>query len=240
MKPRSERAMKRITRSRLSTFQSRILRWFDSHGRMLPWRRPRQTVYRMIVSEVLLQRTRAEAVGELYSTFFGLYPSWASLARARRSDLVSILRPLGLWRRRVDVLIKLAKSIRKRNGRLPSSRREIEDLPGIGQYIANAIELIGFGTPRPLLDVNMARVLERYFGPRVLADIRYDPYLLDLAQRIVESDKSLSLNWAVLDLGAMVCTSRSPKCPNCPLHRGCKYAKSISAQSVVSILPPEE
>jgi A/G-specific adenine glycosylase len=124
--------------------------------------------------------------------------------------------------------MKLAQALQKRHGRLPSTRRDIEELPGVGQYIANAIELIAFGTPRPLLDVNMARVLERYFGPRNLADIRYDPYLLDLAQGVVECDESLSLNWAVLDLGAMICTLRSPACPACPLRRGCKYARGIS------------
>lgn len=228
MKDELKQLSGQVSRDRLLTFQSRILRWFGQHGRQLPWRRPGQSVYKMIVAEVLLQRTRAEAVAKVYSRFFGMYPSWASLSRAKRADLVSILRPLGLWRRRVDVMIALANSLKERHGRLPSDRQEIEDLAGVGQYIANAIELIGTGTPRPLLDVNMARVLERYFGPRVLADIRYDPYLLNLAQRLVECDEPLSLNWAILDLGAMICHSRSPECRGCPLRHGCNYARGIS------------
>lgn len=182
----------------------------------------------MVVAEILLQRTRAEAVARIYPRFFSAFPSWASLSRAQKASLVPILRPLGLWRRRADVIVELAKSLKSRRGRLPLNRQEIELLPGVGQYIANAIELIGSGTPRPLLDVNMARVLERYFGPRVLADIRYDPYLLKLAQRAVECDKPLTVNWAVLDLGAIICHARLPECPVCPLQRGCNYARGIS------------
>ncbi len=219
---------KRAYRNRLRVFRSRVLRWFDLQGRQLPWRQPDQSAYRMIVCELLLQRTRAESVAKIYSTFFDAYPSWVSLSHAQRSELVPILRPLGLWRRRVEVIMELAQALQKRHGMLPPTRRDIEELPGVGQYIANAIELIGFGTPRPLLDVNMARVLERYFGPRNLADIRYDPYLQDLAQGVVECEESLSLNWAVLDLGAMVCTTRSPQCPVCPLRLGCKCARGIS------------
>ena len=120
---------------------------------------------------------------------------------------------------------KLAQALKHSNGRLPKTRAEAEALPMIGQYIANAFELFVLKKPAPLLDVNMARVLERYFGPRKLADIRYDPYLQDLAQRVVEHHASIQLNWAVLDLGALVCKARSPNCVNCPLLAGCHYTK---------------
>ena len=111
---------------------------------------------------------------------------------------------------------------------VPSTRYQIEELPGVGQYIANAIELIRFGIARPLLDVNMARVLERYFGPRELADIRFDPYLTSLAQAVVDCETPLLLSWAILDLGATVCTSRAPRCASCLLASECNYAKGIS------------
>jgi A/G-specific adenine glycosylase len=228
MVSRSGRPSRRITSGRLSSFRKKILDWYCVHGRILPWRRCGQPVYRLVISELLLQRTRAESVAEFYPDFFRSYPTWASLAQAQRSELILKVRPLGLWRRRAEGLLGLAESIKKRRGRLPPIRSEIESLPGVGQYIANAIELIAFGRPRPLLDVNMARVLERYFGPRRLSDIRYDPYLLRLAQDAIECDESLQLNWAVLDLAAMICTSRSPNCPMCPLQQGCKCAKGIS------------
>jgi A/G-specific adenine glycosylase len=111
----------------------------------------------------------------------------------------------------------------RRNGRFPTKREEIESLPGIGQYIANAIEVFCSNKRRPLLDVNMARVLERYFGPRKLADIRYDPYLQKLAHDVLPRKKIKEFNWAILDFGALVCKARNPACNNCSLAKKCKF-----------------
>lgn len=216
------------TLDRLRTFRRNLLRWFLANGRSFPWRRKGQSKYQLVVSEVLLQRTRAEAVAAIYRRFFAAYPSWRRLAEARADNLQECLRPLGLWRRRATGLVALARAVRRNRGRLPTDRHEIERLPGVGQYIANAVELICYKSPAPLLDVNMSRVLERYFGPRMMADIRYDPYLQRLAWRVVNCPESTSLNWAILDLAAEVCLSRAPKCQNCPLKVGCNYAGGIS------------
>lgn len=216
------------TRARLRTFRRSLLRWFPANGRSFPWRREGQSNYRLVVVEVLLQRTRAEAVATVYPRFFSAYPSWRRLAGARVEDLQEFLRPLGLWRRRATSLIALAQTIRENGGRLPTDRRDIDGLPGVGQYIANAVELICAKSPAPLLDVNMSRVLERYFGPRKMADIRYDPYLQRLAWRVIDCSESISLNWAILDLAAVTCTARGPKCQNCPLRAECNYARGIS------------
>lgn len=216
------------TLTRLRTFRRNLLLWFQTKGRSFPWRREGQSKYRLVVSEVLLQRTRAGTVAGIYAKFFAAYPSWRRLAEAEADSLKECLRPLGLWRRRAIGLVALAKAVRRNRGRLPSDRSEIERLPGVGQYIANAIELVCSNTPAPLLDVNMARVLERYFGPRTMADIRYDPYLQRLAWRVVNCPESSSLNWAILDLAAEVCLPRAPKCCSCPLKAGCKYARGIS------------
>ena len=95
----------------------------------------------------------------------------------------------------------------------------------MGQYVARAILLFCHGQPEPLLDTNMARVLERYFGPRQLADIRHDPYLQELSRRVVAAGDPVVINWAILDLGAMVCKPRTPECNACPLKRGCQFRK---------------
>tara|TARA_R110002124_G_scaffold215380_2_gene381328 strand:- start:12945 stop:13511 length:567 start_codon:yes stop_codon:yes gene_type:complete len=180
------------------------------------------------VSEVLLQRTRAETVAAIYPKFFATFSSWSQLANATMDDLQDSLRPLGLWRRRANGLLELARVMHQKSGRLPDDRSGIEDLPGVGQYIANAVELISSRSPAPLLDVNMSRVLERYFGPRKMADIRYDPYLQRLAWRVTNIEESISLNWAILDLAAKICSARRPKCKECPLKTGCNYARGIS------------
>jgi A/G-specific adenine glycosylase len=114
----------------------------------------------------------------------------------------------------------------KTNGRFPEERRDIEALPGIGQYIANAVLLFCHDMPQPLLDVNMARVLERVFGPRQLADIRYDPYLQKLSEKVIKCETADELNWAILDLAATICLPRRPRCNDCPLVSMCMDAAS--------------
>ena len=112
----------------------------------------------------------------------------------------------------------------KNNDRFPKTRGSIESLPGVGQYIANAIFLLCHGEPQPLLDGSMARVLERVFGPRKLADIRYDPYLQKLSLRIVQCKMPREINWAILDIAYSVCTSKNPLCKECPASKICEYA----------------
>jgi len=161
--------------------------------------------------------------------------SWQALAAASESELATVLQPLGLWRRRAQVLRPLSAALARANGRFPSERASIEALPGVGQYIANSILLFCHGSSQPLLDTNMARVLERYFGKRRLADIRYDPYLQELASRVVEHEDSASVNWAILDLAALVCRPR-PRCSECPLSRDCIWRRGQRPDQVETYL----
>ncbi len=209
-------------------FQVRLLGWFTRCARKYPWRRRRASRYHKVVAEVLLQRTRADVVARFLPTFLERFPSWERLSSAGEEELGEFLRPLGLWRRRAASLKKLADEMALRQGRFPQSRVEIESLPGVGQYIANAVMLFCHGASEPLLDVNMARVLERYFGPRTLADIRYDPYLQHLSRRVLLDADALSINWAILDLAALICTSRKPRCDECPLSPDCLYRRTAT------------
>lgn len=211
------------------TFRRAILQWARRRGlRNLPWRQDDATAYQRIIAEVLLQRTRAETVAGFFRRFVRRFPSWRALAQAKETELKQFLRPIGLWRRRSLSLGRLAKQMASRQGQFPKTRSEIEALPGVGQYIANAILTICHRERRPLLDVNMARVLERYFGPRRLADIRYDAYLQRLATEVVDYHDALLVNWAVLDFAALVCTARAPHCSCCPLVDECRFAKEHS------------
>ncbi len=207
-----------------SSFRRNLLAWYGRSGRHFPWRNPSATNYVKIISEVLLQRTRAETVATFLPGFLRQYPSWHLLSLAPKQELELQLKPLGLHTRRAAAVSALAAELRGRNGRFPSEREAIEALPGVGQYIANAVELFVHQRPRPLLDVNMARVLERHFGPRKLADIRYDPYLQDLASRVVDCSTADRLNWAILDLAATVCALKTPSCCRCPVACGCRHA----------------
>jgi A/G-specific adenine glycosylase len=216
---------KQPTASELQWFRRRVLRWSAVHGRTFRWRNPSASTYERIVSEVLLQRTRAETVDTFFSAFMRAFPSWRALSAAEVTDLERFLRPLGLWRRRAASLKKLASAMATRRGKFPRDRHALESLPNVGQYIANAIELLCHASPRPLIDVNMARILERFFGRRLLADIRYDPYLQELAARVVNGKSPAFINWAILDLSAKVCRPK-PHCTCCPLQQRCIFARA--------------
>lgn len=211
--------------ARVRGFRDRLLVWFASNGREFEWRRATASLYVRVVTEVLLQQTTAKAVSSLLPAFLRAFPGWHALASADMGELQQVLKPLGLWRRRSEALKNLARSVAGLNETWPSTRRELEQLPAVGQYVASAVLIFAHGQPEPLLDVNMARVLERYFGPRVLADIRDDPFLQALARRIVRHEQPEIVNWAILDLGALVCTALSPRCGHCPLRRTCRHAK---------------
>lgn len=209
---------------RVEAFQRSILSWYRRYGRTFPWRARSATPYTLIVSEILLQRTRAEVVAKFFPRFVERFPGWKHLATATDEQLRVFLAPIGLWRRRAASLRALGGEMRVRRGRFPGHRNEIEELPGIGQYIASAILLFCRGEREPLLDVNMARVLERCFSPRKLVDIRYDPWLQMLARRVVDHKQATEINWAVLDLAAAHCSTRQPDCIACPLRKFCRYA----------------
>ncbi|MEC7641245.1 MAG: hypothetical protein VYC17_03730 [Nitrospinota bacterium] len=203
----------------------RLETWFQLQGRSFPWRTKSATNYQKIVCEILLQRTRAETVSSVYHEFFKVFPGWIKIANSSTVKIEKYLKPLGLWKRRARSLHDLAKVLQKTRGKFPASREEIDKLPAVGQYVGNSIELFIHGRPLPLLDVNMSRVIERYFRPRKLADIRHDPWLQDLAKTIVIHGKDpVKLNWSVLDLGGTICVSRKPRCDLCPIRRGCASA----------------
>lgn len=215
---------------KVSFIQSKLLQWYKRDGRSYHWRNSGLSDYQYIVAEVLLQRTKADTVARYYIQFLDKFPDWKSLAETSNNDLEEILKPIGLYNQRAARLRKLAHEMVHRANLLPSDRKELEKIPFFGQYISNAIELIIFNRRMPLLDVNMARVVERLFRPRKLADIRYDPYLQQLAKRIVNHPKSKELNWAILDFAAIICKARVPLCEKCFLNTYCNYYRKVKKQ----------
>jgi A/G-specific adenine glycosylase len=224
----------RLTRSdklRLNRLRTHLLGWYKQHGRALPWRKPETSVFERICVEVLLQRTRAETVARFYEAFFDRFSNWAEIASCPLPDLEKHLKPIGLWQRRARSLHALSEYAAARGGKFPRNEEELADVPGVGQYVANAILLFQYGEPRPLVDVNMARVIERYLRPRRLADIRHDPWLQAAAHWLVDCENPALVNWAVLDLGSARCLARSPRCERCELASWCNTGR-IRKQAV--------
>ena len=209
----------------IKAFIKSLLDWYVDNGRQYPWREKTATLYQKVVAEILLQRTRADTVALFLPKFYVQFPSWKELSTSDQEDLRQFLYPLGLWEQKAKTLRELANEMVHRQGQFPDDYNEIRDLPGIGQYIANAITVFDSKEPRPFLDVNMARVLERCFGPRKLADIRDDPYIQNLACTIIlASNAYISMNFAILDLAALIC-KKKPLCYQCPVKIGCKFRR---------------
>ena len=213
---------KNTSKAKIIFFQDNILEWYIENGRKFPWRKKNISSYKKVIAEVLLQRTKAETIAKFYDSFLEKYPDWASLNRTRIKTLEKVLTPIGLYKQRSILLKKLARRMVELKGRLPKDKEEIEKLPFVGQYITNAILQYVFHKPAPLLDVNMDRVLERFFGPKKMADIRYDPYLQNLAWKVVDHKDSKKINWGVLDFAAKLCKPQ-PNCNDCCLNKNCYF-----------------
>lgn len=215
-------ALTRGEKQKITRLRGHLLDWYAHNGRALPWRRPETSTFEKICVEVLLQRTRAESVARVYDAFFSRFKDWPDIAEASIEELEHQFKPIGLWQRRARSVKGLACYAAERDGVFPDDPAAFSDVPGAGQYVANAILLFQHGQHRPLLDVNMARVLERFLRPRRLVDIRYDPWLQAAAHWLVRGDHPERVNWAVLDLASAVCLPRSPRCAACQLDRWCR------------------
>jgi A/G-specific adenine glycosylase len=208
---------------RIPWLRRRLLSWFERNGRSFPWRDPGRTAYEVVVAEILLQRTTAAGVARAYSGFIECYPSWATLAQAPPDGLENTLRPLGLWRQKALAFQHLAQSVEERGGIIPRTRDELERLRGIGPYTASAVLATVYGRAEALLDVNMTRLLGRFLGLPGSPESRAKGPLHASALRLVSGKRSLEINWAVLDLGALVCSARGLRCPECPLRTRCRF-----------------
>jgi A/G-specific adenine glycosylase len=210
-------------KAKLTRLARDLVVWATVNGRHFPWRSKDASTYERIVVEVLLQRTTATAVAGFYERFFATYPTWQPLAAATPEDLEVFLKPLGLWRRRAQSLLGLARYAAASGGQFPRDSASHVEIPAVGQYVSNAVMLFQHNRSAPLLDVNMARVIERFVRPRRLADIRHDPWLQSAATWFVKNEDAATANWAILDFAALVCRARQPICATCPVRTRCSY-----------------
>ena len=188
---------------------------------MYPWRRTDNT-YKILVAEFMLRRTRAEQVAPVYEAFIDHFPSPESLAAAPPRDIRRILNPLGLkWR--IENFVQLARVFRRRNLCVAAKQGTLKYLPGVGDYVAGAIACFGRAEPVALIDTNVVRVLSRYFGLRFRGESRRNKSFIRLAEKCIDVQYPREYNWALFDLGGLVCTPSGPKCSRCPLRRSCYY-----------------
>ena len=213
----------------LTYFRRALLDWFPVNGRAFPWRDEEVTNYELIISEILLQRTRAESVARYYGTFFGAYPDWESLAGAGLEELEEILRPLGLYRHRARRLYRIIEEYRESRGVMPANRNQLQESNLAALYLSNAYELFVLKHRSALLDVNMSRVFSRYFNVQHEKDVRHNREMRELARVVTNVKRCRELNWAILDFAALVCRPTKPKCEGCVLRKKCAYYHLVKA-----------
>ena len=194
-------------------FTRKLLRWYGQHARDLPWRRTRDP-YRVIVSEFMLQQTQVSRVSQFYPRFLRRFPTVYDLARAKPKAVREAWEGLGYYARASN-LHALARVVGKTmKGKLPDDVEELDALPGVGRYTAGAVACFAYEKPVPAVDTNVKRVLERVFKKK---DV------WKLAGDIVpkHGKRAWRFNQALMELGALVCTARQPKCPTCPVGAVC-------------------
>ncbi|HEX9964546.1 MAG TPA: A/G-specific adenine glycosylase [Allosphingosinicella sp.] len=200
-----------------------LLRWFAVDKRRLPWRPEpgeRPDPYRVWLSEVMLQQTTVAHATRYFEAFTRRWPTVAALAAAAEADVMAAWAGLGYYARARNLIACARKVANDHGGRFPDSEEGLRTLPGVGRYTAAAIAAIAFGRRAVVVDANVERVVARLFRVETeLPAAREEIYRL--AGSITPKGGSGDFAQAVMDLGAMICTPRSPDCGRCPLARGC-------------------
>lgn len=223
----------RVARARLRCFRRALEAWAQGSVRNFPWRRTRDP-YRVLIAELMLRRTRPAQVLPVYRAFLERYPTPRALARAREGDLHRLLAPLGLrWRTRN--MIGVARELVRLPRAAFRSAAALKRLPGVGDYVASAVQIMAFGRPETVIDTNVIRVLGRYWGRRVHPEARRERAFKELAAKCAPKRNAKLYTLALLDLGASVCTARHPHCGECPLNHGCWFARHTGSQARVLV-----
>ncbi len=201
-------------------FVRKLLIWYKKAARSLPWRETRNP-YAILVSEFMLQQTQVSRVLEYYPRFMARFPTIAALARARPKAVMEQWDGLGYYARARN-LHALARVVTKtHDGTLSDNPEELQELPGVGRYTAGAVACFAYEKAVPAVDTNVKRVLSRAFEP---------DDVWELAEKVTPRDgkRAWRFNQALMELGALVCTARKPRCEICPVNGDCKLFKRLA------------
>jgi len=213
-----------------------LLDWYHQSARSLPWRETRPDPYAVWVSEIMLQQTRVETVIPYYERWMQRFPTLEALARAPQQEVLAAWEGLGYYSRARNLHRAAQIVVEEYGGRIPEDSQALRRLPGIGRYTAGAIASIAFGRDEPALDGNIRRVLARVFDVSEPArSPAGERRLWELAREHLPPGRAGDYNQALMDLGAQICTPRSPDCPRCPLEALCQ-ARALGVQELRPVL----
>lgn len=216
-------------RKRITT---RLLEWYRAEARDLPWRRTNDP-YAIWISEAMLQQTRVETVIDYWRRFLERLPTVEDLASAEEDVVLALWSGLGYYRRARSLHAAARRIVHEHDGRFPSDPEAAAELPGVGPYTVGAVLSIAYDVSLPLVDGNVERVFSRLFAIEAAAA---SPGLKraswELAELFVPTERAGEWNQALMELGAVVCTPRAPRCLLCPLSRSCAARKTGDPESL--------
>ncbi len=221
-----------------ASFATKLLRWYDRNRRDLPWRVPVDAKqppdpYRVMISEAMLQQTQVAAVIPYFLRFLEQFPTVFDLAKAEDQEVLRLWQGLGYYSRARNLHAAAKRIVDEHAGKIPRSPDVLLSLPGVGKYTAGAIASIAFDCRAPILDGNVIRVLCRL--DRIESDPRStetQKRLWQRAEEILPKRRCGDFNSALMELGATICTPRSPKCLLCPVRDHCQ-AQAASVQEQI-------
>lgn len=220
-----------VEKNRASGFRRKLLCWYDGNRRDLPWRYETDP-YRIWLSEVMLQQTRVETVIPYYHRFLAAYPDLAALSAAEVDEVLKLWEGLGYYSRARNFLQAVREVRESYGGCVPTEPLQFGSLKGVGDYTRNAVCSIAFGEKLAVVDGNVVRVYSRLFA------IQSDPakaavkkQIQGIAQTMLDANRPGDFNQAVMELGAMICIPRAPRCEQCPVADDCTaLAEGIAAE----------
>ncbi len=219
---RSRDVPKLYLRAPLDSARADLLSWYDQHKRSLPWRDINDP-WSTWVSEIMLQQTRVSSVLDYFDRFMDRFPTPRDLAEAEWDEVASLWAGLGYYSRARNLWEGAKQVVERHHGKVPQTLTEIKALKGVGPYTAGAICSIAFDQPTPIVDGNVMRVFARLYC--VTEEMRSAPaqkIFWRLASDWAEGERPGDLNQAIMELGATVCTPKSPTCLFCPLRDVCR------------------
>ena len=209
--------------SKNKSFIKQLLNWFESNKRDFSWRKPGLTPFQLLIAEIMLQKTGANQVENLFPAFIKKFPDAICIGKMKDEKLEEFLHPLGLFKRRARDIKKTAQQINENGNKVPRTRKELMKLPGVGEYIANAVLCFALKKPVPIVDANVGRIMKRVFSFPVKSAPSRDKNLFEKMKEILPEKKARDFNLALLDFAALVCLPRKPRCDECPLSQSCDF-----------------
>jgi len=224
--------VKNIATNDKNLYHEKLLKWFRKNRRTFPWRKTRDP-YKILIAEILLQKTNSRVVSEVYYSFINKYSSPDLVVNSSISEIKKIISPLGLLYKAKRIKKICVSIIEDYGSKVPEDFNDLISLNGVGRYIASAVMLFGFNKPLALLDHNIIRILDRVFSIKSTKSRPHtDKELWHAASELVHMNYAREYNLALLDLSNSHC-SPQPICKSCPLKSICKYYSLLKTTSVI-------